>query len=197
MSSEIFQKDLVRGIPGVKNFSYDIIIRGHDQTSHDNSLRPILERLRNVGARQNREKCLFSVRHLTFFSHTFSENGVSPDPEKVSAIVNCKSPTNIGEVGSFLGMPQYGATFIPHSATVRKPLRPLSRRGAEWRWSETEEKAVSKLNEALTEPGVIAYFDPKKETNVLVDASLFGLGSVLTQKGKVLCYTSRALRDVE
>ena len=94
-ASELFQKaisDLLRGIPGVKNLSDDIIIYERDQISHDSTLRSTLERQQNAGARLNREKCLFSVRELTFFGNIFSENGVSPDPEKVFAIVKCTPP---------------------------------------------------------------------------------------------------------
>ena len=43
----------------------------------------------------------------------------------------------------------------------------------------------------------MAYFDPNKDTNILVDASPVGLGAVLTQNGKILCYASRDLTDVE
>ena len=43
----------------------------------------------------------------------------------------------------------------------------------------------------------MAYFDPNKDANILVDASPVGLGAVLTQNGKILCYASRALTDVE
>ena len=43
----------------------------------------------------------------------------------------------------------------------------------------------------------MAYFDPNKDTNILIDASPVGSDTVLTQNGKILCYTSRALTDVE
>ena len=43
------------------------------------------------------------MREQTFFELIFRENGVSPDPEKISAIVKC-TPTSLGEVWSFLGM---------------------------------------------------------------------------------------------
>ncbi|GFR87771.1 retrovirus-related Pol polyprotein from [Elysia marginata] len=43
----------------------------------------------------------------------------------------------------------------------------------------------------------MACFDPKKEAEILVDASPYGLGAILTQQGKVVCYASRALTDVE
>ena len=114
-----------------------------------------------------------------------------------SAIVKCIPPTSVGEVRSFLGMTQYVARFIPHYATISELLRLLTRKDAEWRWSEREELALNKLKEALTGAGVIAYFDPNKGTNILVDASPVGLSAVLTQNGKILCYASRALTDVE
>ena len=43
----------------------------------------------------------------------------------------------------------------------------------------------------------MTYFDPNKVTNILVDASPVGLGAVLSQNGKILCYASCALIDVE
>ena len=134
-ASEQFQKvisNLLRGIPGVKNLSGDIIIYGCDQISHDSSLRSTLERLQNAGARLNREKCLFSMLELTFFGHIFSENRVLPDLE-VSAIVKCTPTFNVVEVQSFLGMTQYVARFIPHYATISEPLRQLTRKDGDGR----------------------------------------------------------------
>ena len=43
----------------------------------------------------------------------------------------------------------------------------------------------------------MAYFDPAKETSILVDASPFGLGAIQVQDNKAICYASRALTDVE
>ena len=43
----------------------------------------------------------------------------------------------------------------------------------------------------------MAYFDPHKETVLLVDASPVGLGAVLMQDGKVVSYASKALSSVE
>ena len=43
----------------------------------------------------------------------------------------------------------------------------------------------------------MTYFDPKKQTEIIVDASPVGLGGLLMQDGKVVCYASRALSEVE
>ena len=51
----------------------------------------------------------------------------------------------------------------------------------------------------LTSNTVMAYFDPKEQTDTVLsmDASPVGLGSILMQNGKVIAYASRALTDVE
>ena len=51
----------------------------------------------------------------------------------------------------------------------------------------------------LTSETVMAYFDPKEQTETVlsVDASPVGLGSVMMQNGKVIAYASRALSGVE
>ena len=43
----------------------------------------------------------------------------------------------------------------------------------------------------------MSYCDPRKQTEIIVDASPVGLSGLLTQEGKVLSYASRALSDVE
>jgi hypothetical protein len=62
---------------------------------------------------------------------------------------------------------------------------------------EEEQVAFDKLKQSLTQTPVMAYFDPAKHTTVLVDASHVGLGAILTQDGKVICYASRALTATE
>ena len=62
---------------------------------------------------------------------------------------------------------------------------------------QEEQKAVKELKEALVGDEVMSYFDPQKRTEIIVDASLVGLGGLLVQEGKVLSYASRALSDVE
>ena len=43
----------------------------------------------------------------------------------------------------------------------------------------------------------MAYFNPAKQTEVLVDASPVGVGAILAPEGKIIAYASRALTDIE
>ena len=56
--------------------------------------------------------------------------------------------------------------------------------------------AFEKLTVKLSSDTVIAYFDAKKDREVIVDASLIGLAAMLVQD-KVVAYASRALSDTK
>ena len=75
-------------------------------------------------------------------------------------------------------MTNYASRFIHNYADIGAPLRDLTHKGVEFKWQE-------------------AYFDPHKKTVLFVDASPVGLGAMLTQSGKVISYTSKALSGVE
>ena len=198
---EIFQnaiEELLTGIQACRNISDDIIVYGSSQEEHDRELKKILTRLKEYNVSLNREKCEFSKSEIEFYGHVFSADGIKPDPKKITAILEMDPPQNASEVKSLLGMAQYVSRFIPNYATITSPLRALTRQDAEWKWESEEQKAFENLKTVLTsEDRVMSYFDPKKRTEIVVDASPVGLGALLVQDGRVLSYASRALSDVE
>ena len=197
---ELFQQALhsiLHDIQGVTHYIDDIIVRGRTKAEHDASLTETLERLQQRGAKLNKDKCIFCVKQLSFLGHTFGQNGISPEPQKVKAIRSITPPTSVSELRSFLGMTQFVSRYIEGYATITEPLRRLTRKSQIWKWGQQQEGAFKTLKTALSGVGVMAYFDPKKSTEILVDASPFGLGAMLTQHGRVVCYASRALTDVE
>ena len=199
-AAEIFQKtiaDLLNDIPGAKNISDDIIVHGKGQADHDKNLHLTLQRLQEKGAKLKREKCLFSVDKLTFYGHVFSSKGVAADPEKIKTIKECQPPKTVSEVRSFLGMVQYVSRFIPHYATLTEPLRRLTKKDTKWKWTENEMQAFNTLKSMLTSSHVMAYFNKDKHTEIVVDASPVGIGAIMMQDKKVICYASRALTPTE
>ena len=60
------------------------------------------------------------------------------------------------------------------------PLRDFTHKGV-IKVARGHQKAQEQLKCSLTSDELIAYFDPHKKTVLLVDASLLGLGAVLTQ----------------
>ena len=96
-------------------------------------------------------------------------------------------------------MTNYLSRFIPQYSTLTEPLRILTRQDVKWYWGQEQQTAFDKLRQELSSDTVMAYFDPKEQTETVlfVDASPVGLGSVLIQNDRVVAYASRALTDVE
>lgn len=128
-SSEIFQHEITRillGITNQINISDDILIYADDEQTHDRILREVLMRLQKYGLTVNSEKCIFKVRELKFFGMIFSDKGISPDPEKITALTEARVPSSIEELKSFLGLGSYVSNHIVDFAALSKPLWDLA-----------------------------------------------------------------------
>ena len=125
---------------------------------------------------------------------------ISPNPEKVDKVRDWPLPKTSKEVHSFIGLASYYRRFIPNFAKWSKPLNTLIMppahqakvRGGEMKKSELTEFVWSKecqegfdaLKHALTTAPVLAYPSYSQPFILETDASLKGLGAVLSQKGK-------------
>uniref|UniRef100_A0A3Q3ECH9 ribonuclease H n=1 Tax=Labrus bergylta TaxID=56723 RepID=A0A3Q3ECH9_9LABR len=204
-AAEVFQNTIcqtLQGLSGVKNLSDDIIVHGASQKEHDDNLRALFQRLKESGLTLNREKCEFNKSRLQFFGFVFSAQGVSADPKKVAAVQHAAEPQTVSEVKSLLGMANYCSRFIKDFASISEPLRKMTRKDLPWEWGPEQQAAFQALKNGLTSDTVMSYFDPSKETELVVDASPVGLGAILSQKDEIgekhiIAYASRSLSDVE
>lgn len=202
-ASEIFQeaiRDVIRDIKGAMNLSDDIICYGsgdNAQADHDRAVHEVLTALQQNGLTVSWNKCEFGVRRIEFFGLIFSDQGVSPDPKKVTALKEASPPSNAAEVHSLLGMLNYSSRFIKDFASLTEPLRRLIAKDAAWEWNNEQQAAFDSLKSALMESTVMAYFDPEKDIEIITDASPVGLGAILTQDDKPVAFASRALSHAE
>ena len=160
------------------------------------------------------QKVAFFQTSVTFLGHILSADGVSPNLEKVAKIKDWPTPKTPKEVHSFVGLASYYRRFIPNFAKRAGPLHALIIpasfkqkicRGEmkksdlpEFQWTSAYQEGFDQLKKALTEAPVLAYPDYSKLFILETDASLKGLGTVLSQKGDdneihVIAYASRSL----
>ena len=65
----------------------------------------------------NREKCQFTQDQMEFFGYTLTKGGLTPSPDKLKAIQECRALEDKETVCSFLGMAEYLDNFIENYAT--------------------------------------------------------------------------------
>ena len=157
------------------------------------------------------KKSHFFQTSITFLGHILSADGVSPNLEKVAKIKDWPTPKTPKEVHSFIGLALFYHRFIPNFAKWAGPLHALIvpasfkqkiHKGEmkksdlpEFQWTPACQEGFDQLKKALMEASVLAYPDYSKPFILETDASLRGLGMVLSQKGddneiRVITYAS-------
>ena len=192
---------ILSGLQGVVCHMDDVLIFGQDKTEHDNILAAVLTTLQSAGVTLNKDKCLFGQDRLTFLGHVVDRNGISADPEKITALTKMKSPDGVSELRRFLGMANQLGKFSPSLATITQPLRELLSKRNSWCWNTEQEAAFDATKQELVKHTVLALYNPTAPTKVSADASSFGLGAVLlqhdTKQWRPVAFASRSLSEVE
>lgn len=199
-AQELFQKRIsqhFRHIPGVEVDIDDILVWGENREQHDQRLRQVLERCKEINLTLNKEKCMFRSPEVSYIGHIISSEGVRPDPKKIEAITKMPPPEDKKGVERLLGTINYLAKFIPNMSKVTQPIRTLLRKDITFHWERPQEDAFKDIKKILSEAPILTFFDVKKPVVVSVDASKFGLGAVILQENKPIAYASRALTDAE
>lgn len=183
----------------------DVILISSSFDEHIKLLENVFGRLKSANLTINYDKCQFFRESLNYLGFVVDKNGLKTNPDKVEAMVNYPRPKNSTEVKRFLGLASWYRRFVPHFSTVVSPLNELLR-GAKGKklpiqWNDSAEKAFQDIKQALVSAPVLSSPDFSLKFTIQCDASLSGLGSVLTQcqngVEKVIAFASRSLSRTE
>ena len=204
-SPAIFQRTmegLLQGIPNVAIFLDDILLTGKDDQEHLQTLSKVLQRLKEAGLRLKRSKCSFMSDEVMFLGHKVDSAGLHPVHEKVQAIKEAPTPSNVTELKAYLGLLNYYNKFLPSLSTVLAPVHKLLQKDTKWQWGEAQKAAFEKSKEMMQSADVLVHYDPGKDIVLLCDASPYGVGAVLSHcmpdgTERPIGFTSRTLNAAE
>lgn len=205
----------------------DLLVFGKTGQEALDRLEMVFSRLQDHNLKLSQKKCYFLRKTVKFLGHIVSESGIATDPAKVSTISEFRvvdlmegdektpSPTKIK---SFLGMANYYSHFIDSFSTLAKPLYKLTAgqkmkgRGGKGGpravkptrltpadWTAECEVAVEKIKRALINTVTLAHPDFQRPFLLSTDASMDGLGAVLSQtpegekKPRPVAFVSKSL----
>ena len=201
----IFQKTmetLLQGIAGVVVYLDDILISSATEAENLKSLEEVLKRLSEAGLRAKRGKCTFMAPSVEFLGHLVDAKGIRPLPEKVRAVQQAPTPTNVTELRSYIGLISYYGKFLPNLATRLTPLYKLLNKDVPWKWSSEQELAFNRSKQLLTSTNLLAHYNPQLPIVLACDASAYGIGAVLAHQmpdgtERPIAYASRTLNSAE
>jgi hypothetical protein len=178
-------------------FIDDILIYSKNEEEHAKHLWIVLTHLREHQLYAKFSKCAFWLGEIQFLGHVLSAKRIVVNPSKVKDILELKPPTTVHQVWSFLGLAGYYRRFIPDFSKIVKPITGLLKNDTKFYWSSKCDEAFEQLKVLLTTAPVLAQPDIENPFDVYCGASGSGLGCVLMQKGRVITYASRQLRQHE
>ena len=92
---------------------------------HLHRLKAVISKLRAAGLKLKTTKCDLFKQQINYLGHVVSKEGVSTDPDKITAVTEWPQPTTVTKVRSFLGFVSYYRRYIPNFSKVAKPLNQL------------------------------------------------------------------------
>ncbi|KAM7370275.1 hypothetical protein PAMP_011541 [Pampus punctatissimus] len=202
----------------------DLLVFAPDEETALQRLEMVFKRLRAHNLKLAPKKCFFLRRSVKFLGHIIDENGVSTDPSKVENITNMVT-TDLMEpdggtpsqkrIRSFLGMVNYYQHFVPRYSAIAKPLFDLlkggKRKGKHHKiklsgrklcasdWTADQEQSFEHLKSSLIHSAVLAHPDFTRPFMLSTDASLDGIGAVLSQvqegetRARPIAFASKSL----
>ena len=187
----------------------DLLIYADSFEEHLRRLQLVCDRLKEVNLKLNPDKCSLMRSSVVFLGHVLSAEGLRTDPEKIRAVEEYAVPTTVTEVRAFLGLAGYYRKFVKNFSRIARPLHALysipggTKKNADVRqhWTDKCQEAFQALKTALTTAPVLGFADFSLPFTLEVDASLQGLGAVLSQvqdgRSMVIAYASRGLSRTE
>ncbi|KAL5554916.1 hypothetical protein UlMin_037152 [Ulmus minor] len=164
---------------------------------HKKHLEMVFQKLRENQLYVKREKCAFAQTRINFLGHIIEHGQIRMDMKKVRAIQEWKTPTNVKELCSFLGLANCYRQFVEDYSKMVAPLTELLKKGVTWDWGIVCEAAFQELKNAMMRDPILALPYISKPFEVQTDPSDFVLRGVLLQEGHHVAYKSRKLSGAE
>ena len=179
-----FQKlinDVLKGCSFAMGYLDDIIIYSRSEKEHLEHLEEIFIRLKAAGLKLKLEKCCFFKKHIQYFGHLISVDGIQPLPEKLESIAKMPAPKNSKEVKQFLGLVHYYRKFIPRFTDISRVLTHLTKKDMEFKWTPECKNCFQILKKFLEQAPIFKYPDPQANYTLYTDASKYTYAGILTQ----------------
>ena len=204
--------EMFRDMPAVVIYLDDILVQTKalpDESTedglrrHTNDVIAVIERLTRWGLRVNWEKSHFFYKKIAYLGHLVSGESREIQPQKLKKIFDWPRPTTGKQVMAYLGLTNYLRDYCPLYAALAAPLDKLrtKKKIRAPDWNDECQQAFDGLKRALMSAPTLRHPQPGEQYVVTVDASLHGLGAVLSQEvegvTRYIMFVSRALNAAQ
>ena len=152
-------------------------------THHKEYVHCMLDKLEEHDLYLKPEKCQFKKDKIEYLGVIVGKGCLQMSPKKLQGIADWSPHKNTTEVHSFLGFMGYYRYFVPNYSKIAWPLLELTKKTTPWHWGESQHKAFKELKTWMCGSPVLIQLDINKQFTLHIDASAYGVGTILLQEG--------------
>ncbi len=138
----------------------DVLMKSSSVEDHLKEIDHVLNQLTTAGAKIALHKGQWCKTKVNYVRLLVGRNGIEPQSNRTQAIQSIKTPTNVSELRSFLGVCNYSRQFIESYADIARPLTFLLKMDEPFVWTKAQDTAMSQLKQRLCFAPCLAYPDP-------------------------------------
>jgi hypothetical protein len=135
--------------------------------THKNHLRQVISALYHASFHLVLGKCELFKSHIKFLGIRVGEGKTCIDKDRLSGIESIAWPHNVTELRTVMGLFETMHQFVPHLATIAKPMTDLLRGGGtklnKWdliKWTDAHDETLNSLKASVRKHQELMMFDP-------------------------------------
>ncbi len=164
----------------------DIIVYAETEEELVQRLREVFERFRKFRLTLNPDKCQFGVNEVEYVGHVINESGLSFSREKLNKVLVFPIPVIAKGLKCFLGLANYFRDHVRNHSIIVKPLHDMLKNYDKHRkliWTKEGQDAFYLIKEEINKCPTLFFMEEHSEVFLYTDASDYGIGAYLFQKG--------------
>ena len=114
-----------RGLAGVNSYFDDVMCHAKTHEEQLQALEQVFLRLRKYNLKLNLGKSVFGAEEVNYLGYTLTGDGIGPGKEKLKAIQQFPTPTNVKKIREFICLAIYFRFLIPNFSLYANHLTVL------------------------------------------------------------------------
>ncbi len=161
----------------------DIFVFSDSIEDHQEHLRIIFERLREQQLFMKWKKCELYAKRVDCLGYIIDDEGLHADEDKLTKIMEWRTPRTYLDIQRFVGLVQYLATFLPDITAYTSPLLAMTQNGNSFNWRPIHQRCFDMIKATCNKTPILKPIDPRKGESIWVicDASKSGIRAMYGQ----------------